>query len=405
MQPEFKKSFTAVSKQISFFMAWSNLKFKKLRTLLTIAGVTVGIGSIFFLLSLGLGLQNLVTHEIIGSQSVKTLDVTSPNSAIIKIDQQNSEKIKNLPNVDHVGGSFDSSGTIKLNGSETDTIVYGVDESYHSIASLDLIKGKFFANEETDRVVINSAGLEILGIGADQAIGKTMELIVFIEKADSVQEVSQKYKVIGVTDSGSGSEVFIPRSLFDANKVTNYSQIKVVADNIDNISEIRSKIESLGFITTSPLDTIQQISKLFNYINIILIGFGSIGMLVAILGMFNTLTISLLERTREIGLMIALGVRNRDIRRLFIYESILLSVIGSMLGILLAVFGGILINLVMKTVVARRGFNETFSIISVPWWLPIILIIFMIVVGLGVSYFPARRAEKISPVDALRDDQ
>lgn len=386
-------------------MAWSNLKFKKLRSFLTITGVIIGIGSIFFLLSLGLGLQNMITNDIIGNRSVKTLDISSPNSTIIRVDQTNFEKIKNLPHVVQTGGSFTGSGTIKLNSSEVDTVIYGVTDDYQSLAGLTILKGKFFSKSDINKLVINTAGLEVLGIkNADQAIGKDLELKANFETNDSTKEVSRKYTIAGVIDSGNGSEVFVPRTIFDVNGVKNYTQLKVVTDNVNNVPDLRDKIESLGLTTASPLDTIQQIRQLFKYVNLTLIGFGSIGMIVAILGMFNTLTISLLERTREIGLMIALGVHNHDIRQLFIYESVLLSLIGSVMGIVLARLGGLLINLVLQSVTSSRGFSNSFSIFSTPWWLPVLSILFMVVVGLGVAYFPARRAEKISPVDALRGD-
>src|SRR5206468_3453072 len=110
----------------------------------------------------------------------------------------------------------------------------------------------------------------------------------------------------------------------------------------------RKQIESMGFLTTSPIDTIEQINQMFKFFNVLLAGFGAIGMIVAVLGMFNTLTISLLERTKEVGLMITLGGRNRDMRKLFIFEAVLLSVAGAVIGIVSAIILGQIINLVMN---------------------------------------------------------
>jgi putative ABC transport system permease protein len=140
----------------------------------------------------------------------------------------------------------------------------------------------------------------------------------------------------------------------------------------------------------------------FKFFNVVLAGFGAVGMVVAVLGMFNTLTISLLERTKEIGLMVALGGRNRDMRKLFIFEAVLLSLVGAVVGIILAVMLGQVINLAMNALAHRRGVTEHFQLFAVPWWLVLGTILFMLVVGLVVVYLPARRAARINPIDALR---
>src|SRR6185369_16117416 len=138
------------------------------------------------------------------------------------------------------------------------------------------------------------------------------------------------------------------------------------------------------------------------FFNIVLAGFGAIGMIVAVLGIFNTLTISLLERTKEIGLMITLGGRNRDMRKLFIFEAVLLSFAGAVIGIICAIIFGQLINLGMNLVSQHRGVTERFQLFANPWWLILGLVTFMLLVGLIVVFIPARRAARINPIDALR---
>ena len=133
-----------------------------------------------------------------------------------------------------------------------------------------------------------------------------------------------------------------------------------------------------------------------------LVGFGAIGMIVAVLGMFNTLTISLLERTQEIGLMMALGGRNSDMRKLFIFEALLLSVIGAATGIILAIISGLGVDAYMNHFAQNRGVSDGFSLFATPPLLVVGLMGFLVLVGLIVVYIPARRAQKISPIDALR---
>lgn len=402
-----KQHYPSLTRRVIIHMAWSSLSSKRLRSILTILGVIIGIGAIYFLLSLGLGLQDLVTNQVIGSQSVKTIDVTSPNSTIVKLDQGNVDKIKRLTHVQDTGGLFASSGTIKLNNSDVDTLAYGIDTEYQSIADFKIIKGRTFTNDDTRKLLINKAALDASGIDdAEKVIGQKIDLAVEIEgnDTDKNQNLTDTFEIVGVIDSGTGSEVYVSKSFFSAAGIKDYTQVKLVIDDINNIPDLRKQIESLGLETVAPMDTINQIKDLFRYVNLILVGFGSIGMIVAILGMFNTLTISLLERTREIGLMIALGVKNHDIRRLFVYESVLLSVLGSVIGITMASLGGHLFSVIMNRMAINRGVHEVFNLVSTPWWLSLSAILFMVLVGLGVSYFPARRAGRINPIEALRDE-
>ena len=125
-------------------------------------------------------------------------------------------------------------------------------------------------------------------------------------------------------------------------------------------------------------------------------------MIVAVLGMFNTLTISLLERTKEIGLMVALGGRHKDMRRLFVIEAMLLSVMGSVIGIAMAIITGMVINVSMNQFARGRGVTDGFDLFATPIWLVMGLIVFMVAIGFIVVLLPARRAQKINPIDALR---
>ena len=181
-----------------------------------------------------------------------------------------------------------------------------------------------------------------------------------------------------------------------------FSQVKIEAASSRDVAILRPQVESLGFLTASPADTIDQINQFFKFFNVMLAGFGAVGMIVAVLGMFNTLTISLLERTKEVGLMVTLGGRNRDMRKLFVLEAILLSVAGAVIGILMAVILGQTINLIMNGFARKRGVTDYFQLFATPPWLILGMIGFMLCVGLLAVYLPARRAARINPIDALR---
>ncbi len=252
--------------------------------------------------------------------------------------------------------------------------------------------------------MVNLSTLKSIGItDPSKAINSQIKLTVPLQKYDAQKEsVSDIFSIVGVYDSGAGSEVFAVDSIFNSAGVKNYQQIKVIADDTKNISSLRNQVESGGFQTTSLVDTLEDINKIFKFFNVILVSFGSIGMIVAVLGMFNTLTISLLERTKEIGLMMALGGRRSDMRKLFIFEALLISFVGAIIGVALAMAAGLLVNGYLNFGARGRGVNQYFTVFAYPLWAVVSIIGFTLVVGLLVVYFPARHAEKINPIDALR---
>lgn len=404
MSNKFKS--TSMSPKLVFFIAKENLMSKRLRTTLTTLGIAVGIGAIFFLLSFGLGLQNLVTNEVIGSQSIKTIDVSTPNSKIIKIDDINTKRISEIPNVENLGKAYYFPGGYKISNSESDTIVYGIDNGYEKLTNLNLVTGKLIEDKQLEKVaIINLSALESVGLSKNpgEVIDKTVEITIPLSNIiDSKETYKETFKIIGVINSGSGAEIFIPSNVFRDLGVANLTQLKVGANNVDNVSRIRSQIESIGLETTSPVDTLEDINRVFRFLNLILVGFGGIGMIIAILGMFNTLTISLLERTKEIGLMIALGARSVDIKRIFIIEALMLSVAGSLIGIISAFSLGRVINLLMNVMAARRGVSDGFELFSNPPILIIGTLIFMATIGFLVVLLPAKRAQSINAIEALR---
>lgn len=396
------KNRKAISFLILVEIAWSNLVHKKLRTFLTVFGVTIGIGAIFLLLSFGIGLQRLVTNQVVGNQSIKSVDVTTPNSKIIKLNQEVLTKMKNLPHVVQIGSVYNYAGSLKVKGSEIDTIVYGVDRSYQQMSNLSVVNGRLLKPDDSKAIVISTSSLKQIGMENDKAvIGKTISLRIPLH-TEGKNDIQHDFTIVGVIDAKGSNEVYIPSGIISAAGIDVLSQVKIEVDDIKNVKPLRGQVESLGFQTTSPVDTVTEINQIFKFFNIILAGFGAIGMIVAVLGMFNTLTISLLERTREIGLMMALGGRNRDIRLLFIFEAVLLSIVGALIGIISAAVIGQIINGIMNALARSRGVSQGFQIFALPWWLVLGTLSFMVLVGLIVVFLPARRASRISPIDALR---
>jgi ABC-type antimicrobial peptide transport system permease subunit len=386
------------------YIAWKNLTHKKLRSFLTIFGVIIGIGAIFFLMSFGIGLRDLVTNEVVGGNKVNSIEITSSNSKIVSLDEKNVEKIKRLPHITQFGTSYYFAGSLSYKKSEVDSIVYGINAPYQELSDLKIAHGRLINDTDSNVAVVNTKSLVSINIkDTKKSVGSMIDLTIPYTDSQGVRkELNRSFRIIGVIDEGDSNEIFIPGHIFGSLGVSSYSQIKLSSTKTEYIPQLRKKVESFGFETSSPIDTVQKINEIFRFFTAMLVGFGGIGMIVAILGMFNTLTISLLERTKELGLMIALGGRNRDLKRLFILEAVILSVIGAVTGIILAVLFSFFVNGLMNNLAQSRGVKQDFTVFAFPPWLIVGLILFMIIIGLIVVYFPAKRAERINPIDALR---
>lgn len=399
-----KRTYRHVPFSMLLYIAWRNMMHKKLRTSLTIIGIVIGVASVFFLLSFGLGLRELVAKEILGSESVRSISVETPNSKLLQLNSESPTRISGLPHVDQLSTTFTYPGAISYDSSEIEGIVYGIDNQYQNMTTLNLIQGELLNDDEPSTALLNSSALKSMGISDSQSvIGKKIGLKIPLKNQDaSKEELKGEYVIVGIVDSGAGTEVFIPKRNFELLGMQTYSEIKLLADDTAQVTQLRSQIESLGFQTASPMDTVEQVNEVFRFFTIILLGFGMVGMVVAVLGMFNTLTISLIERTKEIGLMVALGGRPKDMRKLFIIEATLLSLIGSIAGVVVASLLALILNVVLFQVAQARGVVDYFNLFVMPWWLIIATVALMVVIGLLVVYFPAKRAQRIKPIDALR---
>jgi putative ABC transport system permease protein len=399
-----KQKFKSIRSSVLLHIAWRNFISKKLRSFLTVFGVVIGVTAIFFLFTFGLGVQRLVTNEVIGDQSLKAIDVNSPNSKIIQLDEDTINTIRTYPNVERVGVQFSFPGITALEGGEIDAVVYGLNIDYQNASSLVLVEGRLLEEADARSVVVNTAALESLGIESSRdALNKQVAITVPLDRDEAkIDKIAENFTIVGVIDSGAGVEAFIPSNVFELAGVADYDQAKVVLNTVENVEDARRQIESLGFQTNSLTDTLSEIDNIFRFLNLVLIGFGSIGMLVAVLGMFNTLTISLLERTKEIGLMMALGARRKDMRKLFTFEALLISFVGAVVGIVLAYIAGRFVNLALNLNAQARGVNDSFELFATPIWAVLAVVAGTMLVGWLVVYFPARRAERINPIDALR---
>jgi len=189
-----------------------------------------------------------------------------------------------------------------------------------------------------------------------------------------------------------------------------YSQALVKVASSEQVLAVEQEIQSSGFHPSSPRSMLQEMNVLFLIIQGIFGGIGAIALIVAAFGIANTMTMAILERTREIGLMKAVGATNRDVMSVFLAESGGIGLLGGIGGVLLGAGLGALIDLVAGTYLAAQAVQQagasasdvSFTLIHTPLWLPIFAVIFATLVGVASGIYPAMRAAALSPVAALK---
>ncbi|NTU99097.1 FtsX-like permease family protein [Candidatus Falkowbacteria bacterium] len=211
----------------------------------------------------------------------------------------------------------------------------------------------------------------------------------------------EKYKIVGVIDDDSTSYVFVSAKTLSDLNVNSFNQLKVKVDSSQFTDQVRTSIIDQGFIVSSLSDTIDQANKIFSIVQIVLSLFGLVALIVSAIGMFNTMTIALLERINEIGIMRAIGASKVDILVLFLIESLLMGLLGGIMGIIIGYLGGELANMGVNLLAKNFG-GQSLNLFYRPLWFIGFILVFSGVVGFLTGVYPARKAAKINPLDALR---
>ncbi len=269
------------------------------------------------------------------------------------------------------------------------------------------VKQVKLAQDAIKEAVVNQAMLNVLGLDKNKAIGQTFSasfVIVgeLLENQDNkIESVPTNYTIVGVIPDGKNPLFYVPFIDLRSLGVTNYSQAKISTKTQKGLAKVRRQIEAMGFITQSVADTVSQINSLFSTARVFFALLGMVALSVAALGMFNTLTVSLLERTREVGLMKVMGMRSQEIKELFLTESIVMGFYGGILGIVLGVVAGKLLSLILTLFALSRGAG-LIDVSHVPFYFVILIAVLSLGVGIATGIYPAKRATKISALDALR---
>jgi putative ABC transport system permease protein len=440
-------------------LALRNLREALFRNALTTLGVAVGVASLVAMLSLGVGLQELASKRLSQSGLFDTILVTPKNSfrgggrpqreeqpgkPVRVLDEDARKEIEKLSNVIEVYPQIRFFTEVRFNNKPFATVVAGMPESSRNSGSFDGMKGQFFSAAAANEAILQIEFAKELSEKPDSLIGQEL-LLRYAERqalqanidasADhtaesaggfSVVPKELRLKIIGIVETepaagygGYGNaRLLIPletaatlraaqvNDLRDivrdstANKTT-YASLSVRAKSPSQVEALEASIKNLGFNAFSLLDASKSLRTFFSVFDSLLGIFGTLALAVATLGIVNTLVMSILERRREIGVLKALGAADSDVQRLFFVEAGVMGLLGGLLGVTFGWLLGRAVTYGTNVYLHRQNLNSI-ELSSVPWWLVLSALVFAVLVSLAAGLYPASRAAKLNPVDALR---
>jgi putative ABC transport system permease protein len=446
-------------------LAVRNLRESVFRNSLTTIGISVGVASLVAMLSLGIGLQQLASRRLQKSGLFDTVVATSrrdlrnfreqredgpPPAESPSLDESARQKIAQIPGVVEAYPDIRFVTDVRFDGKPHLTMVAGIPFSAkNNNDAFDGMQGRFFSSDAGPEVILQkSFAEELLGItpkpGTDTTniaelakplLGKELTMRYAertsspsssaVGKSDSaaysVVSRERVLKIVGLTDLDPDSlrgtaraRVFLPLKLAQdlhimlsnlrdtsASDSPSYTSLSVRVENPKQVPAVEDAIKKMGFSAFSIVDATRSMRQFFAVLDGFLAIFGSLALAVASIGIVNTLVMAILERRREIGIMKAIGASDADVRGLFFAEAGAMGLVGGAAGVTLGWTIGRLINFGMNIYLERQHFPSA-QIWSVPLWLVLSAIAFSIVVSLLSGLYPASRAARLDPVQALR---
>jgi putative ABC transport system permease protein len=446
-------------------LAVRNLRESIFRNSLTTIGISVGVASLVAMLSLGIGLQQLASSRLQKSGLFDTVVATSrrdlrnfreqredgpPPAESPSLDEIARNKIAQIPGVVEAYPDIRFVTDVRFDGKTHLTMVAGVPFSAkNNNDAFDGMQGSFFSSDGAAEAILQkSFAEELLTIkpkpGTDNSslaelakslLGKELTMR-YAERtptqssssegqsdsaAYSVVSREHALKIVGLTDLDPDSlrgtaraRVFLPLKLAQdlhimqsnlrdtsASDSPSYTSLSVRVENPNQVPAVEDAIKKMGFGAFSLVDANRSMRQFFAVLDGFLAIFGGLALAVASIGIVNTLVMAILERRREIGIMKALGASDADVRGLFFAEAGAMGLVGGAVGVTLGWAIGRFINFGTNIYLERQHFPPA-QIWSVPLWLVLSAIAFSIVVSLLSGLYPASRAARLDPVQALR---
>ncbi len=381
----------------------------KVRTALTSLGIMIGVLSVVLLISLGLGLKNYIEGQFasMGANLVLVL----PGSGFgtgggggsfggqgiiggVNFDERDVASLKRIPELNYVMPVFMKSTSAEAGGNKHFGSIFAINEEGFKLMNVEAESGRLFGKSDVAAaskigVLGNTTAQKLFG-GSEDAVGKT------------VRFEGLRFKVIGVAkkkgDSDADNAIYVPyKATFgNINPNKTFFGIYLGVSDQSMIASAKKKVEDTllrrykkdDFSVTEQSELLSSINQIFNIINTVLIAIGSISLIVGGIGIMNIMYATVTERTKEVGIRRAVGATQRDILLQFLTESVVLSLFGGLLGLLLA---GIIVLIV------RLFFPAGMNLFAVLLTLGI-----SSAIGIFFGVFPARRAAKLPPIEAIR---
>ncbi|MBD3162813.1 MAG: FtsX-like permease family protein [Candidatus Eisenbacteria bacterium] len=445
-------------------IAFENLRRMKLRTALTSAGVMVGIGALVAMLSFGFGIQRNVSAQFEEIGLFRTIQVlpgkATGDSAATPLDELALQRIGALDGVALVYPQETFDGNVTWRDSTRQAVVQALPASFVEQRSVgEMVAGRFFASDSAREAVVSRAWLRELDVEPDSILGDTLTIRAatagglikalggrVLENRGMDSEAAEGLASLGewlLGGSGSGAlrlvvvgvaevewgfgfrlgEILVPTKTVEGidalsfgdplelmamldeggGASSGWSVLIVTLESERDYTRVEERIEELGYSTFSFLDRFDEMRKGFLVFDFFIGAIGLIALLVAALGIVNTMVMSIIERTREIGILKSLGAEEGHLRLLFLVESGAIGLIGSLAGLLLGWGVSRGISTIIQYYMKREG-APVIDLFDLPVWTAFAAIGFGILVSVLAGLYPSSRAARVDPVQALRHD-
>ena len=391
-----------------FRYTFNGIRAQRLRSFLTALGIAVGIGAVVLLTSLGEGLHRFVLAEFtqfgtnliaINPGKVTTHGVSGALLSNVRpLTIEDSASLKQLPQILDVVSVVQGNGSIKAGGRQRRATIYGVDASAARVWKFAVAAGRFLPDDPPRSarsfVVLGSKVRQEL-FGSNQALG--MRIRIGGELFRVIGSMESKGQMLGFDlddavyiPAAKAMALFNRESLMEIDLLhTAGSSSSVVAEKVRKALQARHGKED--FTITTQEKMLEILGGVLNTLTIAVGALGGISLLVGGVGILTIMSITVNERTGEIGLLRAMGVEQRQILTLFLGEAVLLAAIGGLAGLGLGVGGSWLFSLVIPALPAH-----------ISWAYVASADLLAALVGLLAGVLPARRAARLNPVEALR---
>ncbi len=384
--------------------ALEDFRRNKIRTALTSLGIMIGVMSVVLLIALGLGLKNYIEgqFESMGANLIMIMPGSGFTGGNLgagtvggaEFDERDINSLSRVSGVKYAIPVFFKSTGVEAGGEKKIAYVMGVNEDYFSLMNKDLIGGEIFTKSDVAAgskvAVLGNKLADDLFENPENAVGKT------------VRFEGQRVKIIGVIEKTGDNEqdtaVIMPyRTTYGSlNPEKTFWSLYVGVESKEDVPRVKEDIKNAlmdrydedDFSVTDQTELLSTVNQIFGIINTVLVAIGSISLVVGGIGIMNIMYATVTERTKEVGIRRAVGATERDILLQFLTESLILSVFGGVMGLVIA-------SLIV--LVVRIFFPASINLFSV-------IITFAISAGIGVFFgvFPARRAAKLPPIEAIR---